>query len=63
MLIAEETEQSEQTITLEQRREHLKLSLRERRRQLAEQAEKLAAYYEATKSEREMWQGGDIIEF
>ncbi|CAN5143926.1 hypothetical protein BH20ACI1_BH20ACI1_08980 [soil metagenome] len=62
MLIVEETEQSEQIITLEQRREHLKLSPAARRRQLAEQAEKLAAYYKATKSGREIWQGGDIFE-
>lgn len=62
MLIEAETEQLEQIITLEQRREHLKLPLAERRRQLAEQAQELAIYYEATKQERELWQGGDIVE-
>lgn len=50
--------------TLEKRREFLKLPLAERRRLLEEMAEKAASYYEeleATK-EREIWQGGDIIE-
>lgn len=54
---------TEKAITLEQRRAHLKLPLEERRRQLAEQAEKLLEHYETGKKERETWQGGDIIEF
>ena len=59
MLIAEEIKKEKKTID---RRAHLKLSLEERRRQLAEQADKLALHYENTKKEREKWQGGDLVE-
>ncbi len=59
MLIAEEIEKEKRTV---ERRAHLKLSLEERRRQLAEQADKLASHYENTKKEREGWQGGDLVE-
>lgn len=52
-----------QEITLEQRRAHLKMTLEERRRQLAEQAEKLIEHYQAEKGMREAWQGGDVVEF
>lgn len=57
-----EVEKPKKIITLKQRRAHLKLSLEKRRRQLAEQAEKLARHYETEKKEREAWQGGDIVE-
>lgn len=60
MLIAEK---EEKTSEKNDRRTHLQLSLEERRRQLAEQAEKLALHYENAQNERELWQGGDIIEF
>lgn len=59
MLIAEEIKKEKKTID---RRAHLKLSLEERRRQLAEQADKLVSHYENTKKEREGWQGGDLVE-
>lgn len=49
---------------LEQRRAFMKLPLEERRRQLAKQAALLADHYErpAEVSERQDWQGGDIVE-
>jgi hypothetical protein len=45
-----------------QRRAFMMLPLEERRRRLAEQAEKAAAYYEQDPEWREL-QGGDIIEY
>ncbi|HSK71426.1 MAG TPA: hypothetical protein VK892_07010 [Pyrinomonadaceae bacterium] len=60
MLTSEEIETNEKKAS--ERRLHLKLSLEERRRQLAEQAEKLAFYYEKNKDERLVWQGGDLVE-
>ena len=58
-----EVEKPRKIITLKDRRAHLKLSIEKRRKQLAEQAEKLVRHYESEKKEREVWQGGDIIEF
>ena len=51
--------------TLERRRAFLKLSLAERRRILLQQTEDAAEHYEDTQSssERETWQGGDIVDF
>jgi ATP-dependent DNA ligase len=51
--------------TLEKRREFLKLPLTERRRVLEEMAEKATSNYEEpeTQKERELWQGGDIVEY
>ena len=51
-------------LTLAQRRVFMTLSLDERRTMLAAQAERVAAYYEqeSERSEREAWQGGDIVE-
>lgn len=63
MLITEEIENEEKTEKKIDRRAHLKLSLEERRRQLAEQAERLVSHYKNTKKERETWQGGDLFEF
>ena len=42
----------------------LKLPLEERRRILSQQADRLAQYYEDPEQteEREVWQGGDIVE-
>ena len=56
---------SEETMTLEQRRAFLKLPLAERRRLLSQQAEDAASHYETEQSlrERETWQGGDIVEY
>lgn len=46
-------------------REFIKLPIEERRRILAEQAEALIAEYEleSNRRERELWQGGDIVEY
>lgn len=51
--------------TLEKRREFMKLPLAERRRLLEEMAEKAASHYEEpeARKERELWQGGDIVEY
>ena len=58
------TVQGDQVLTLAQRRAYMTLSLEERRRMLAAQAEHMVAYYEleSERSEREAWQGGDIVE-
>ena len=52
-------------MTLEQRREFLRLPLSERRRILCQQAEDAASHYEFEQAvpEREAWQGGDIVEW
>ena len=58
------TAQGDQVLTLARRRAFMTLSLKERRRMLAAQAERMAAYHEqeSERSEREAWQGGDIGE-
>jgi hypothetical protein len=58
------TAQGDHVLTLAQRRAFMTLSLKERRRMLAAQAEHMITYYEqeAERSEREAWQGGDIVE-
>mgnify|MGYP003457975261 CR=1 FL=1 len=55
---------SKKTLTLKERREFLNLPIKERRRILTEQADKLAKSYESNLAakERETWQGGDIFE-
>lgn len=60
----EEMLTAESTMGPEVRLALLKLSLAERQGILSQQAERMARYYEdseATK-ERELWQGGDIVE-
>ncbi len=54
----------EASISLTQRREFLQLTLEERRQELAKQAEQMVKYYESESEriEREVWQGGDIVE-
>jgi hypothetical protein len=51
--------------SLGERRAFMKLPLEERRKIMAEQAEQSARYYEQDSDarERELWQGGDIVEF
>jgi hypothetical protein len=51
-------------MALEERRAFLRLPLDERRRQMAIQAERMVEHYEACaeKAQREVWQGGDIVE-
>ncbi len=64
--MATQTQQTEmdQGLSLAQRRAYMKLPLEERRKRLAEQAERMAKYYEqeSERIEREAWQGGDIVE-
>ena len=64
--MATQTQQAEmdQGLSLAQRRAYMKLPLEERRKRLAEQAERMAKYYEqeSERIEREAWQGGDIVE-
>lgn len=54
--------QEDQVLTLAQRRAFMTMSLKQRRRMLAAQVERMVAYYEheSERSEREAWQGGDI---
>ena len=53
------TSQGDQVLTLAQRRAFMTLSLEERRKMLAAQAERMVTYYEqeSERSEREAWQG------
>ena len=53
-----------QPLTLNDRRLFLQLPLEERRRRLAEQAERIAESYEQQPAEKERleWQAGDIVE-
>lgn len=57
-----ETMRSEQTFSFVKRRAFMKLPLEERRRVMAEQAEKMEAYYKRD-GRREKFQGGDIVEY
>jgi hypothetical protein len=54
-----QTAKADQALILVQRRAYMTLSLDERRRLLAAQAERMAAHYEqdAERAEREAWQG------
>lgn len=56
--------EAEQILTLAQRRAYMNLPLKERRKRLAAQAERMIEHYEQEpeRAEREMWQGGDIVE-
>ena len=52
-------------LTLADRLAFMKLPIEERRRILAEQAEAMIPHYdlEENRRERELWQGGDIVEY
>jgi len=65
MLKQNDISSPEDAITLEQRRAFLKLTLAERRRILSQQAKDAVRHYESEESmtEREAWQGGDIVEY
>jgi hypothetical protein len=65
MLKQNELVSPEETMTLDQKRAFLKLPLSERRRILSQQAQKAESHYEIEQSvrEREVWQGGDIVEY
>lgn len=56
--------QGDQVLTLAQRRAFMTMSLKERRKMLAAQAERMVTLYEqeSERNEREPWQGGDIGE-
>lgn len=64
MIGQEENVETQRALSLADRRAFMKLPLEERRRRLAEQAEKMAEHYESEqeRAEREAWQGGDIVE-
>ena len=55
---------AERKLTLAQRRAYMTLSLEKRRKMLASQAERMISHYEqeSESSERETWQGGDIVD-
>jgi hypothetical protein len=63
-MIAEEDTVETKTQSL-RLREFMKLPIEERRRILAEQAEQMVEHYEeeSARRERELWQGGDIVEY
>lgn len=63
--IEEETIETTAPLTLADRLAFMKLPIEERRRILAEQAEAMIADYdlEENRRERELWQGGDIVEY
>ena len=56
--------EAEQALTLAQRRAYMTLPLEERRKRLAAQAERMVEHYdqEPERTEREAWQGGDVVE-
>lgn len=63
--IEEEPTETTAPLTLAKRLAFMKLPIEERRLILAEQAEAMIAEYEleANRRERELWQGGDIVEY
>ena len=65
MTAQEDTVESDTPQSLLRHREFLKLPIEERRRILAEQAEQMVEHYEeeSARLERELWQGGDIVEY
>ena len=65
MPVQEDTVETDTPPSLRRLREFLKLPIEERRRILAEQAEEMVEHYEeeSARRERELWQGGDIVEY
>jgi hypothetical protein len=59
----EKTAKVDKELTVAQRRAFMYLSLEERRKRLAAQADQMAAYYdqEPERTERIAWQGRDIV--
>jgi hypothetical protein len=51
------------TRTLSYQDEFMTLPLAEQERLMAEQAARMVSYYEQTADEREIWLGGDIVEY
>jgi len=64
MVIQAHMAEAEQALTLAQRRAYMTLPLEERRKRPAAQAERMVEHYEQEpeRTEREAWQGGDIVE-
>ena len=64
MILQEKTAKVDQGLSLAQRRAYMQLPLEERRKCLAAQADQMAEYYaqELERTERLVWQGGDIVE-
>ena len=65
MSTQEETIETTAPMTLADRLAFMRLPIEERRRMLAEQAEAMIAEYEldSNRHERELWQGGDVVEY
>ena len=65
MSTQEDTVETTTPLTLADRIAFLKLPIEERRRILADQAEAIVAEYELepNQQERELWQGGGIVEY
>jgi hypothetical protein len=65
MIAQEDTVETETPTSLAEIREFMKLPIEERRRILAQQAEQMVEHYEeeSARRERELWQGGDIVEY
>ena len=65
MSTKEETLETTAPFTLAERLAFMRLPIEERRKLLAEQAEAMIAEYEleSKRRERELWQGGDIVEY
>ncbi|HEY2412277.1 MAG TPA: hypothetical protein VGI40_08545 [Pirellulaceae bacterium] len=63
-MISQQDPAATQPLTVQDRRAFLQLPLEERRRRLAEQADRIAEIYQqpANEKERTEWQGGDIVE-
>ncbi len=64
MAIQAQKAEADQPLTLAQRRAYMQLPLEERSRRLTAQADLMAKHYEQEpeRTEREAWQGGDIVE-
>lgn len=65
MIAPEDTVETETPQSLIRLREFIKLPIEERRRILAQQAEQMIEHYEEESAcrERELRQGGDIVEY
>jgi len=65
MINREDSAETKARKSLARTREFMKLPIEERRRILAEQAEQMVEHYEeeSARRERELWQGGDIVEY
>ena len=55
---------TEQGLSLDERRAFMRLPLEERRRRMADQAEKMTDFYQsqAEMNQRQDWQGGDLVD-